>query len=557
MERRPGLRPARYMVRTSFCLLAGAMALQLISFPPGSDLFVALLVALVLLWPWLRRRDLVLFLFGLILFWHASVSTSNGRLERQFEGDSLLATIRITDFPNVSDGFASFLARPCTDLRVPAKIRLTWPDPPVEPRIGDIWQVELRLRRPRGHANPGGMDAEAWMHREGIGATGYVVSGPHNRLLDSMTERGIARIRSRYVDFVSRTFGLTESSSVVLAITVGARHAMTPGQWHRYAATGTSHLMAISGLHVGLAALAAYWLVLVVAGLLGYQRPKHLALLAALLVAAGYSAISGFAVPAQRATLMLALGTVAVAARREIDGARVLAMAAMLIVALAPLSTMQPGFRLSFAAVAVLLWWSRHTGFDRPRARTVVSAQFALFFALLPLVVFEFGRVSFISPFVNLVAVPVFTIVTVPAALLSVVLPDSLALFALEIALLGISVVDAIALSAADNPDWWLHTALFPNLAAILIALPLFWLAPRGWPGRHLAVVGVFAITSWRPQPVPAGCIDFWALDVGHGLAVIIRSAGQLMLYDTGAGWRNGDSVANRTIVPWMRAHRR
>ncbi|MDX1507684.1 MAG: hypothetical protein R3358_05355, partial [Woeseiaceae bacterium] len=102
--------PDRIVVRTSICLLAGAMALQLISFPPGSDLFVVLLVALILWWPWLRRRDLLLLLAGGALFWQASAVISDSRLDARFEGDSLLTTIRIEDFPKVQGEVASFIA---------------------------------------------------------------------------------------------------------------------------------------------------------------------------------------------------------------------------------------------------------------------------------------------------------------------------------------------------------------------------------------------------------------------------------------------------------------
>ena len=531
------------------------MALQLISFPPGSDLFVALMVALILLWPGLERRDLVLVLAGGALFLHASSSISNARLEPRFEGDSLLTTIRIEEFPTIRRDVASFVAVAIGDERVRSRLRLTWLAPPVEPRIGDVWRVEIRLRRPHGAANPGGMDAEAWLHRERIGGIGYVVSGKRTRLLDSMTGSGLSRLRARYVDEVERALGRTEASAVILAVAVGARHRMTAGQWQRYAATGTSHLMAISGLHVGLAALFTYWHAVLLFGVLGFGQPRRAALLVSMLVAVGYSAIAGFAVPSQRAVLMLALATLAVASRREFDGIRIVAMAATVIVVAAPVSTMQPGFKLSFAAVLALVWWSRHSRFGQRRAFSLIDAQFMLFFALLPLTVLLFDRISPVSPIINLVAVPIFSVITVPAALLSIVLPDAAALLLLKLASHSVAVVDALALSVAEHPAASRMTALFTGAAVAFVVLPVAWLMPRGWPGRHVAAVGVAAILLWRPPAVPATCIDVWSLDVGHGLAVAVRSTDRLLLYDTGASWRHGDSAAARTIVPWLRAY--
>ncbi|MDX1508656.1 MAG: DNA internalization-related competence protein ComEC/Rec2, partial [Woeseiaceae bacterium] len=206
------------------------------------------------------------------------------------------------------------------------------------------------------------------------------------------------------------------------------------------------------------------------------------------------------------------------------------------------------------AAVLALAWWSRQVRLGTGRTMSLVSAQFVLFFALLPLTVLLFGRASFVSPVINLVAVPVFGFVTVPAALLSLVLPDAAAPVALKLASLSIAVIDALALSVAEHPAAAKMTALFPGIAVLLVGLPLLWLLPQGWPGRYAALLGLVAIVSWRPQPPPAGCIDVWTLDVGHGLAVAVRSSDRLLLYDTGAGRHHGDSVAVRTIVPWMQA---
>ena len=138
-----------------------------------------------------------------------------------------------------------------------------------------------------------------------IGATGYVVPGPRNRLLDSGTAGLPGRLRSRFVDRVQRV-AEPDAAAVLAALVVGTRHLLTDAQWERYAATGTSHLMAISGLHVGLAAGGAYLVFLGFAGLAGSPRNAHRgAVVGALGVAVAYAALSGFAVPARRAALML------------------------------------------------------------------------------------------------------------------------------------------------------------------------------------------------------------------------------------------------------------
>ena len=109
--------------------------------------------------------------------------------------DSLLTELRVDDFPRIRNSSISFLATPVDDRRIPERILLNWHDPPVSVRLGDVWRMEVRLRRPRGAANPGSMDFEAWLFRERIGASGYVVSGKRNVLLDSNTARGMLGFR--------------------------------------------------------------------------------------------------------------------------------------------------------------------------------------------------------------------------------------------------------------------------------------------------------------------------------------------------------------------------
>ncbi|MFQ5610150.1 MAG: ComEC/Rec2 family competence protein, partial [Woeseiaceae bacterium] len=475
------------MVRACLCLLAGAMALQLSSFPPDSDHFVVLLVAWIALHPVIRRRDLVVIACGAVLFWTASMGVLEARLDPAYEGDSMLADIRITAFPRRNTENVSFIATPLGDARIPENIRLSWADAPVQPRIGDVWRAEIKLRRPRGTSNPGSMDVEAWLFRERILATGYVVTGPHIVLLDSMTETGVDGVRSRFVAHVRATLGDRSSAAVIMAIAVGARHEITREQWDRYAASGTSHLMAISGLHIGLAALAAYAGLALLLVLSPVRNPHVVALCVALIFAAGYAALTGFAVPARRALLMLVLVCVGIVTRRNFDGGRILAATALSLVILDPLSTMQPGFLLSFAAVSALLWWSRTQQRPRSAWRAYATAQLVLGFALLPLTVVLFARMSFVAPLLNLVAVPVFSVVTVPMSLLSVVLPGDLSVVTLELASLSIELVELLISAAIDWPGASVRTAAIDSFAIVIVVLPVLFLLPAGVPGRYLA----------------------------------------------------------------------
>ncbi len=545
------------------------MAPQLISFPPDSEqLFAVIAASCVALWivlPRLRRRDLVLFAVGAGLFWIAAQSVIDGRLAREYEGDSILTELRVDDFPRVRRSATSFLATPVDDARVPERILLNWHDPPVSVRLGDVWRMEIRLRRPRGAANPGSMDYEAWLFRERIGASGYVVDGKRNILLDSNTAKGIERLRQDFLHKALRVLDGDAALPIVVALAIGARHLISAEAWDRYARTGTSHLMAISGLHVGLAGVVAYFLATVLFGLLGSGNHHVAALVAALAVACAYAAVSGFAVPARRATAMLAIATLILLRRREVCVSRLLAAAVLAIVVSDPLATMEPGFKLSFAAVAILFWFAR---WRQAQAKGIVHApwsalrklalvQVMLLIGLLPLTIAIFGRVSVAAPVLNLFAVPLFSFVTVPFVLLglaSFAIFEPLADLALRIAALSIGWLEYLVLVAARTSYASMPVAAIESLAYLLLLVPLAWLAlPPGWPARHVCWLGVMSLLLWRPEGPPGGCVDIQVLDVGQGLSLVLRTRDKVLVYDTGAVWQGGSSAGERVLVPFLR----
>ena len=565
------------MLRLCLCVLAGAYALSIFRDLPSDAALVgtALSTGLCLCLKKLRAAGFLL--LGLVVMWIASRAMLVDRLQPELQGEPLAVTVQVATFPEVLPGSVRFVAHPVDDPvqeglsapALPGKIRLSWYEPPGVPRIGEIWRLQVRLKRPRGFANGTGFDYELWLARQHIGATGYVVAGAANLKLDNVKDRR-SLLRQRLVDRIVKVTGDNEASAVLLAITVGARHLIGKEQWERYAISGTSHLMAISGLHIGLAAGGAWLLCRLLCPFFSRSvNVRDLAALTAVTAACAYAEISGLAIPARRAALMALLVAIPFILRRQLSPDKVLAASCIAIFASDPMAIHAPGFKLSFGAVAILLWIAQQrssyaTGGPSPASRVLSAArslstlQFALLLGLFPMTVLVFGRISWLAPLVNLLVLPLFNMVTVPAALLGLLLDGPLAIAGDSLLRVSWHSV-RLTLFLIDTVSAWpparVYTATPRGImvfVVMLAALPA--LLPPGFPGRKVAWIAAMAILLYRPPTPPAGCVDLVALEVGQGLSAVLRTRTRTLVYDTGPSFRGGSDIGQLVLVPWLRS---
>ena len=407
------------------------------------------------------------------------------------------------------------------DAIVPSHIALTWWGNPAkdgqrgtqpEIRPGERWQLTVRLRRPRGSANPHGFDYEAWLFERDLRATGTVrprSSGGGNRRIDAMVHRPaywIEATRERLRARILQALPDMPYAGVLAALAIGDQRAIPADQWQTFTRTGMNHLMSISGLHItmvsGLIFALAYGLWRRSARLVLRLPARKAAVIAGVMAALVYTLLAGFEVPAQRTLYMLVVMAVALWLNRLSAASAVLSVALLVVVLIDPWAVLAAGFWLSFGAVGVILYVSVgrvHSAGTPHWLVTWAKVQWAVTLALMPALLAMFQQVSVISPVANALAIPLVSLAVVPLTLAGMVLPVDWVLQSAHlvmawcfIALEWMSHLPAAVWQQHAPPGWTVGGAVAG--AAIL-------LLPRGVPLRWAGLAGFLPLFLAAPPP--------------------------------------------------------
>lgn len=537
-------------MRTRMVALAlGLLALRWLPWLPSVGLITLLLfVGLLLLLT--RCRLLGWFLFGLCWACTSAQWALDDRLATALDGETVWLEGRIVGLPAQGAESVRFELADGNTRRadLPRLLRLSWRGGPAL-QTGQRWRLAVTLRRPTALLNPAGFDSQAWLLSRRIGATGSVKAG---EMVAPATGSWRQPLRQRLLALDAQG-----REATLAALVLGDTSGVSRNDWHTLQATGTVHLLVVSGQHVGMLAAMLYGLV---AGLarLGWW-PARLPWLPwacglAFAAALGYGLLAGFQVPVRRACIMLAMVMLWRLRYRHLGLWWPWLVAVVVVLLAEPLVSLQPGFWLSFSAVAVLIlafagrlgrlrWWQAWG-----------RAQWCVAIGLLPAMLALGLPVSLTGPLANLIAVPMVSLGVLPAALLgTALLPVSgvgESLLWLAGGLLNL-LFAALAWLAELQPAWlplgvpaWAMGLVI--LGAALVLLPAgIPLRPLGWP--------LLALALYPPQPqIPAGRVLVTQLDVGQGLAVLLRTRHHSLLYD--AGPRLGDvDLGERVVVPVLR----
>ena len=562
--------------------IAGVLVLQVQrELPPPLWLIMLAIPALL---PWRLRAHSALFMLGLLLAYLQAQALLEQRWPASRHDEEVRVEGRIASLPDLGHMPARrneaeparvwrFLFEPVTG-EVPSRIRVAWYRSPEIIKGGECWSFLLRLKSPHGSLNPGTFDYEAWLFRQGIGATAtvreaqrcdgqgaQVLRGGMDAVLRAAEDDGgyaVLKRRQSLVDRLDTWLPEHPALGLVAALTVGDTSKLTAADWDDFRLTGTTHLVAISGFNIAIVAGAAFFLLRWAWSLwppLCLRLPAQKAgLLGAAVFALGYALLAGFEPPVLRATIMLWILLAAAWLQRLGQPLRVLALAALLILLFDALALMAPGFWLSFGAVAAIFCVSTHRLGAPGWLHMAVVVQLMLSVALIPLTLHFFHGASWATPLINLIVVPLFALLT-PLLLLALTAAalwpaGGLPLLQLVAAALQ-GLREMLGLLAQQWPGMWISSS--PPWPALLLALggALLLFAPRGLPLRRLALL-CFLPLHWPPQPAPREGFELTVLDVGQGLSVIVRTAQRTLVFDAGPAFDEGFDAGESVVAPYL-----
>jgi competence protein ComEC len=555
------------MGRVAIAFLLGHCCIHCLPRLPAWHWSLALLAAALGLAGVGRFKLLAIFLAGLGWALLNCGSRSAGDLLPALEGRDLLVRGYVASIPTETGADSQFLL----DVAEPRggvspRIRLVWyrvnVDGASAPRAGELWQLVVRLKRRNGFANPGGADHEAQLYREGIGATGYVRDDARNTRLAAPSLRyAVTRARGWISNRIHDAVPGGHMLGVLQGLAVGDTQAMSTEQWRVFAATGTTHLMAISGLHISMVAALAAWLGGAIVRWPSAQargwNAMHGQVIAGTAAALAYSALAGLSVPTQRTLLMLAIYFASRWYRRNLTATHALGLSLVGVLLLDPFAPLAPGAWLSFGAVAIiLLAVAGRVRRDGPIA-AFVRVQTAVTIGLLPLLLVVFGGVSLLSPLANAIAIPLFTLLVVPAVLLgacvaSVWLPAGEWVLALPVAVLQWTWPLLQWLAERPLALWYFPQPSTPVLCA-LVAGTLLLVMPGIWPTRLAGALLCLPVILHRIPAPDVGNFELTMLDVGQGLAVVVRTQAHVLVYDAGPAFPTGRDAGELAVLPFLR----
>ena len=461
-------------------------------------------------------------------------------------------------------------------------IEMRWFRPVLQVQAGQIHQFKVRLKALQGNANPSGFDRQKWRYSQHIA---YIASiKTHLNTIDPSLS-----LRAKLYKKVLQATDSMSQQGALIALIFADKSLMSVSNKKSIKELGIAHLFAISGLHIGLLFIFSF---VIFNGLLKKLLPGRLLgwfswrLVNTLgfFVCIGYGYISGFSLPTQRALLMLFLGILMLSSKRKVSLLDLLVLCFWFMLLFDPLAILSSSLWLSFVAMSSILvfMWSMHrtehlNRQDLPWWKTLlqntitfikglVLLQLVLTLFMLPIQLVNFSAISLFSLFINLIAIPLFSWFIIPLTLLGsliLLIIESLGVLLLSISnnLLDIFLdyASGLTLGYLSISDLTISLILSAGLCILLCLFLLifkrFFIVSQTL--LNIIIITFFSFIALRIAELKWDGQNTWQVevfDVGQGLAVLVKSEGEVLLYDTGPSYSSHYAVADSTILPYLNA---
>lgn len=429
---------------------------------------------------------------------------------------------------------------------------------------GDQVRCQTAFLPFHGLVNRGGINEEDWAFEQGVNLSG---TAPRCDIIGSAI--GFAptvwmnRLRYHLLNLLQPCLPSTPHAAWLMALMIGEHSFVNPNDWTILNATGTNHLMAIGGLHLGMAAFWANFFMQAVwrrfhRGLL-VMSTRTAGLIASVMVGFLYALLSGFSMPSARAFLMLLGYALIYALNRQTDSYRCLNLALLTVLVINPACVISPSFWLSFLTIAWLCY-----GFSaRPHQKSQhfkqsLQVQWVVGLGLLPITLWYFQRDALLGSVSNLIAIPwvIFTILPFCLlAIISVFFSSTLCHALLTLAGLSMQGLWIVLRVCSHLPHWAMLNAINSpwTFGAAMFGMMLL-LLPRGVPVKYLGVFFLCPIFFAGSNAIANAQYRLSVLDVGQGLSVFIQTKSHSLLYDTGGRLSPNSDEGLRVVVPTLYA---
>jgi len=505
---------------------------------------------------------------------------NDSSLQVQVDGQNHNIIVRVNSLiSSKNKGYftAKLLAVDGRYLNYSPLLEMRWYKPSVAVQLGQIHSFRVSLKPVYGRANPAGFDRQKWRFSDHIAYQATI----REHLL-AYAAKPVFR-----ADFYQQVTELSSSLSnqgIILALSFADKSLLSFATKEQLKKLTITHLFAISGLHIGLVFSCMYLLAdfllrrFFVKRYLGWNSWRF-ANLIALSAAFFYAYLAGFSLPTQRAFLMLLIALLILSVKRKHALFDLLTVTLLVILLYDPLSVLSLSLWLSFSAVIIILLilWRFAGVLKEPRSpskmrrfftikrylKFLLLIQFSLTFLMLPIQLLSFSAFSILSPVINLIAVPFFSLLIIPLILLgclfSFFIPQlTLALFTIADRLLSFFfyIFDGVqAAYQVYSVSHWQIIILLISLALLMFIMH-FQAVNNRMLSKLFAVVflGFISISWWKNKQDDAAQWFVEVIDVGQGLSVLIRSQGQTLLYDTGPRYPSGFNTAATEVIPYLQA---